>query len=189
MPAPGPNLVVGPDAGVAEPRVTVAGLLAEPLAELAVPKGVALGLLAAVAPTVVGGEADFVAVVPTGPGAAAFVLVGLGADPMLAPFAACLGGESAPAVAEHVFAHEDGSMLDERGLWVALAPEVGSMNSGFESSTRLSALGAVFVPEGTDVIPKGVGMGTDSQLLPEAGRDATTVTAAAVAFACVPQPR
>lgn len=148
--APGPILVVEPDV-VAEPRVAVAGLLDE----LVVPKRVALGLSAAVVSTAVDGEAEFAVVVPTGPGAAAFAFVGLEADPTLVPLAAYLGLETVPMVAEHAFAHEDGSMSDEHGSQpqVVLAPEVDSMNSGFESS--------MWVPEGTDVIPKEVGMGTD----------------------------
>lgn len=182
---PGPILVVGPDVVVAEPMAAVAGLLAE----LAVPRGVALGLFAVVASTVVDDEAEFVVAVPTGPGAAAFAFVGLEADPMLVLFAACLAVESVPMMAEHVFALEGGSMLDEHGLGVVLAPEVDSMKSGFECSMHLSVLGAVFVPEGTDVIPKEAGMGIDLQLLPEAGLDATNAMMAAVVFAFVPQPR
>lgn len=183
---PGPILVVGPDVVVvAEPMVAVPGLLAE----LAVPRGVALGLFAVVASTVVDDDAEFVVAVPTGPGAAAFAFVGLEADPMLVLFAACLAVESVPMMAEHVFALEGGSMLDEHGLGVVLAPEVDSMKSGFERSMHLSVLGAVFVPEGTDVIPKEAGMGIDLQLLPEAGLDATNAMMAAVVFAFVPQPR
>lgn len=183
---PGPILVVGPDVVVAEPTVAVAGLLAE----LAVPRGVALGLFAVVASTVVDDEAESVVAAPTGPGAAAaFAFVGLEADPMLVLFAACLAVESVPMMAEHVLAPEGGSMLDEHGLGVVLAPEVDSMKSGFERSMHLSVLGAVFVPEGTDVIPKEAGMGIDLQLLPEAGLDATNAMMAAVVFASVPQPR
>lgn len=185
--APGPILVVGSDVVVvAEPMVAVAGLLAE----LAVPRGVALGLFAVVVSTVLDAEAVFAAAVPTGPGAAAFALVGLEADPMLVPFAADLGAESVPMVAEHVF--EDGSMLEQHGLEVVLAPEVDSMRSGCECSMHLSASGAVFVPEGTDVIPKEAGMGTGVQRLSEAGLDATHVmiaAAAAAVFAFGPQPR
>lgn len=185
MLVPGPILAVGPDAVVAEPTVAVAGLLAE----RAVPRGVALGLFAVVVSTVVDDEAEFVVGVPTGPGPAAFALVGLEADPMLVPFAADLGVERAPTKAEHVFALEDGSTLGEHGLGVVIAPEGHSMNSGLECSMYLSVLGVAFVPEGTDGIPKEAGMGTGLQPLPEAGLDATHVMIAAVVFAFAPQPR
>lgn len=182
---PGPILLVGPDVVVAVPMVAFAELLAE----LGVPRGIALGHFAVAVSTVVDEEAGFVVVVPKGLGAAAFVFVGLEADPMLMSFAAYLGVESVPMVAEHVSALEHGSISDEHGLGVVFAPEVDSMKSGFDCSMHLSVLGAVFVPVGTDVIPKEAGMEIDLQLLPEAGLDATNVVIAAVVFAFVPQPR
>lgn len=183
---PGPILAAGPDAAAAaEPTVAVPGLLAE----LDVPRGVALGLFAAVVSTLVDDEAGFVVTVPTGPGTAALAFVGLETDPMLVPFAAFLGVVSVPMVAERVLALGDGSMLDEHELRVVLAPEVHSMKSGFECSTRLSVLRAAFAPGGTDVIPKEAGMAIDSHLLPEAELDAMNVVIVAVVFAFVAQPR
>lgn len=174
---PGATVVVGPE--VVEPTVAPAGLLAE----LAVPKGVVLGLFVVVASTVADDEAEL----PMGPGAFAFV--GLEADPMLVTSAACSVVETAPMEAELVVALPDGPRLDERGSGAVLAPQGGSMTAGLEGPMHLSALGAVLAPEGTDFVPKEAGMGIDLLLLPEAGLDATNVTTAALAFARVPPPR
>lgn len=126
---PGPTLVVGPD--VVEPTAAAAGLLAE-----VVPKGVVLGLFAAVESTVVDDdEAELAVALPMGPGAAAFALVGLEADPMLVALAAYSAVATAPMVAELVFALEGGPRLDEHGSGVVLAPQVDSMTAGFEGST------------------------------------------------------
>lgn len=174
-PGPAATLVVGPDVA-AEPMMAVAGLLAE-----LDPKGVVLGLYAAVASKVADVD-GVVGAVPTGPGAAAF---GLEADPMLVPFAVV---ESVPMLAELEFALEDGSRLYEHGLGGVPAPEEDSMIAGFESCMHLSVLGAVLVLV-PDVIPKEVGMGIDLQLLPEPGLDAMNVPIAAVVFAFGPQTR
>lgn len=180
---PGPTLVVGPD--VVEPTAAAAGPLAE-----AVPKGVVLGLFAVVESTGVDDdEAELVVALPKGPGAAASALVGLEVDPMLVALAAYSVVATVPMVAELVFALEGGPRLDEHGSGVVLAPQVDSMTAGFEGSMYLSVLGAVLVPEGTDVLSKEAGMGTDLLLLPEAGLGAMNVMTAAVAFALVIPPR
>lgn len=178
---PGATVVVGPE--VVEPTVAAAGLLAE----LAVPKGAALGVFAVVASTVADDEAGFAAAVPMGPGAFAFVA--LEADPMLVTMAARSVVETAPMVAELVLALEGGPRLDEHGPGAGLAPRVDSMTAGSEGPMHLSALGAVLVPEGTDLVPKEAGMGIGLLLPPEAGLDATNGTTAAVVFALVPPPR
>lgn len=181
---PGATLVVGTDV-VAGAMVAVAGLLLE----LVGPKRVVLGLLAGVVSTVVDHEAEVVVAVPMGPGAAAFSFVGLEADSRLVTFAEYLVVERVPMKAELVFALEDGSRLNEHRLGVVLAPEVDSTIAGFEGSMHLSLSGAALVPEGTDVIPKKNGLGTDLRQLPEAGLDSTYVMIAAVVFSLVPQPR
>lgn len=176
------DLALGPGATeVVEPAVDAAGLLAE----LAVPKGVVLGLFVALASTVVDDEAEVGVAVPMGPEAFA----GLEADPMLVTLAARSVVQTVPMVAELVFALEDGPRLDEHGSGAVRAPQVDSMAAGLEGPMHLSLLGAVLVPEGTDVVPKEAGMGIDLLLLPEAGLDATNVTTAAVVFAFVPLPR
>lgn len=53
----------------------------------------------------------------------------------------------------------------------------------------MSVLGAVLVPEGTDLLSKEAGMGIDLLLLPEAGLDAMNVMTAAVVSALVTPPR
>lgn len=180
----GPVLVPGPTLAVGPGVVVVAGPMRAAAAGPAVPRGAGLGLSAVVAST----EAEFVGAAPRGPGAAA-------AAPTLLLLAACLGVAGAPTVAERVFAPEGGSMWDERGLGVELAPEVGSMKSGFESSRCWSALGAVMVPGGPGARPREAGTGTDWLLLPEAGLEPTDVliaaaaAAAAAAVASGPQPR
>lgn len=178
---PGATVVVGPE--IVEPAVAAAGLLAE----LAVPKGVVLGLFVVLASTVVDDEAEVAVAVPMGP--EAFAFVGLEADPMLVTLAARSVVETVPMVAELVFALEDGPRLDEHGSGAVRAPQVDSMAAGLEGPMHLSVLGAVLVPEGTDVVPKEAGMGIGLLLLPEAGLDATNVTTAAVVFAFVPLPR
>lgn len=125
---PGPTLVVGPD--VVEPTVAAAGHRAE-----VVRKGVVLGLFAVVESTVVDDEeAELAVALPKGPGAAAFALVGLEADPMLVALAAYLVVAAVPMVTELVFALEGGPRLDEHGSGVVLAPQVDSMTAGFEGS-------------------------------------------------------
>lgn len=127
-------LVVEPDAVVAEPMAAVAGILAEPVE----PMGVALEISAGVvASMVVDDETVSVMAVPMGPEAAA-ALVGLEVDPKSIAFAADSAvHESAPRVAETVFALETGPRMAEYLFVLVFALEADSRMAAFEGSMYL----------------------------------------------------
>ena len=160
------RLDVEPDAVVAEPRMAVAVILAEPVE----PREVVLGIFAVVgAPMMADAECRFVMAVPKRPGPAP--ALALEAYPKLVAFAVVVAAHEnvsrmAEPVAEAVVALEAGPRMAEHVSGLVLALEVDSMMAESEGSKYLRGFEAVLGSEKFDMSPKMAVLGTDLEVVP-----------------------